>query len=508
MIKKLFSRTFLTILIFLIEFVLIIVGITLLESYYIPVSIVGRILAVFIILHIIYKKENPEYKLPWLFLIALLPLFGVVIYAFFGNERMMKRSFLRYKSAYEKINETYKLLPNENEDKEINGFLKEKYGIEKYIENSAHMKGYIGSKVDYYGEGALFFDALIKDLKSAKSFIFMEYFILSKGYMWDTIHGILLEKVKQGVEVRILYDDMGTLGTLKPSFCRKLNKEGIKTRKFNKIYPIIAVVFNNRDHRKITVIDGKIGYTGGLNIADEYINKEERFGHWKDTAIRIEGGAVNNLTSLFLMDYDISSKTPCDYTKYFANDEDAFENTGYVVPFGDGPRPFYKNLIGQENYLKLIRSAKKYIWISTPYLIIDYALRTALQSAAQSGIDVRLILPGVPDKKIIYNLSRSNYQSLLGSGVKIYEYSPGFIHAKMAVVDDELAFVGTINLDYRSLVHHFECGATMYKCPCIKDIKDDFEKTFEECRVVPENFNQRFITKIFNSVLSLFSPLL
>ena len=508
MIKKLFSKTFLTFFIFIIEFVILIVGLTYLESFYIPISIVGRVLAVFFFLYIVYKKENADYKMPWIVVIGILPLFGVVLYLFFGNQKMMKRSFLRYSKVYEEISKTYNLLPNDNKERDLKDFFLSYYTFEKYMETSAYMKGYIDSKVNYYPSGETFFDALIEDLKSAKQFIFLEYFIIQEGYMWNKVHEILLDKLKQGVEVRVLYDDMGTIGSLKYSFCKKLEKEGIKAEKFNKIYPIIAVIFNNRDHRKIAVIDGKVGYTGGINIADEYINKVERFGYWKDTAIRIEGNAVKNLTALFLMAYDSTARNTSEYPKYFPADVVTFENEGYIVPFGDGPKPFYQNPIGEENYLKLIRSAKKYIWISTPYLIIDYALMGALRSAAQSGVDVRLILPSRPDKRIIYNMSRSNYHTLLESGVKIYEYSPGFNHAKMTVVDDVLAFVGTINLDYRSLVHHFECGATMYKCPCIKDIKTDFDDIIEKSKEIPKDFSQKFITKVLNSVLTLFSPLL
>ena len=327
--------------------------------------------------------------------------------------------------------------------------------------------------------------------------------------MWDGIHEILKQKAAAGVEVRVMYDDIGCAGLLPGSYYKKLKKEGIDCVKFNPFRPVVSGIHNNRDHRKITVIDGKVGYTGGVNLADEYINETSRFGHWKDTALKIQGSAVSNLTVLFLQLFDAMRKSFSDFEKYLGTDYESFDEDGYIHPFGDGPKPFYSELVGSNNFINIINSAEKYVWISTPYLIPDYNLLSALRSAAYRGVDVRIITPGIPDKKIIFNMTRSNYKYLLQAGVKIYEYSPGFIHAKEMLADGVTAFVGTVNLDYRSLVHHYECGAVLYKTPCISEIEEGFEETLQASReITDDNFKMNFFASLLNGILDLFSPML
>lgn len=362
----------------------------------------------------------------------------------------------------------------------------------------------------------MFLKDLLIELKRAKKFIFMEYFIIKPGMMWDSIHEVLIDKVKENVDVRIIYDDIGSLGYLESDYYKKLQKEGIKCYKFNPFYPILSGIYNNRDHRKITIIDGKIAYTGGINIGDEYINLKSPYGHWKDSAIKLNGPAVNNLTKMFLEMYNSISKNEEDIEKYIKlNIEENNNNLdnintdyGFVHPFGDGPKPIYKEQIAENNFINMINNAKKYVYITTPYLIIDYNLTTSLRSAALKGVDVRIITPHIPDKKIIFNLTRSSYKYLLEAGVKIYEYTPGFIHQKSLIVDDNLAFVGTVNFDYRSLVHHYECGVILYNTDSIKDIYIDIKNIIDESQEITlSNFKMRKIDKLISIILFIFSPL-
>ena len=295
-------------------------------------------------------------------------------------------------------------------------------------------------------------------------------------------------------------------------FDKKLIKLGIKCIKFNKYYPIVSVVYNNRDHRKIAVIDGYIGYTGGINIADEYNNIIEKHGYWKDNGVRLYGEAVANLTLMFLKTYNIYSGEKSNYNDFMPHKyhQDKFNGDGFIQPFGDGPAPIYENYVGENVYLNIINQATKYVYITTPYLIVDHLLMNALENAAKRGVDVKIITPGIPDKKIVNLLTRDSYNDLIKSGVKIYEYQPGFIHAKTVISDDDIAVVGTINFDYRSLVHHFECGCYMVKCDCIKDIKNDFQETLKDCKIPNKKlyYSKNLFKRLFVHILKFFAPLM
>lgn len=327
--------------------------------------------------------------------------------------------------------------------------------------------------------------------------------------MWDQIHDILKEKAAQGVEVYFLYDDFGCIATLPWNYHKLLNDEGIHCEIANKFSPVLSRIHNNRDHRKITVIDGKVGFTGGINLADEYINAVEIFGHWKDTAVKLEGEAVRNLMALFLTNWNANSKkNHIDVGKYMNAPLRMTEGKGVVIPFGSGPEPIYKDNVGKNVYLNMINSAKRYLYITTPYLICDREMLNALCLAAQKGVDVRIITPHIPDKRTVFWMTRSNYRVLLNAGVRIFEYTPGFIHAKNFVCDDKFAVCGTLNLDYRSLVHHFECGAWMYEPDCILDMKEDFlntEAISEE--VVNGKTIMRSWQRFIAEVLKVFSPM-
>lgn len=420
---------------------------------------------------VVNKKKNPEFKIPWISIILIVPLFGTLLYGMFFGRKMSRKEIKHFK----KLETEYKdIIENKNYEKEnidiitqgkINNLLHDDYLAQVYTNTTSK----------YYALGEYMFKDMLHDLKNAKEFIFLEYFIVEEGFMWNSILEILTTKVKEGVEVRMLYDDIGCTVTLPRNYDKQLRKLGIKCYKFNKFSPKASCIHNNRDHRKILVIDGKIGYTGGINLADEYINKIVKHGHWKDGGIRLEGMAVNGLTRLFILNSDINNKTITDYKKYEKNHE--VSGSGIYIPFGSGPEPVYKNQVGENIFLNIINQAQKYVYITTPYLIIDYSLSEALKKAAIRGVEVKIITPQIPDKKIIHLTTRSFYNELIEAGVEIYEYKDGFIHAKNIISDDKYGVVGTINFDYRSLVHHYEDGVFMYNTITLPDIKIDIDNT-------------------------------
>lgn len=507
LLKQLFSKFFIVALLILLQVTLIVVLFYVLNALFAPIIIIELFIAFLVVLYIINKDELPEFKVPWLILILTVPLVGVVCYLLFANPRLTKWQNRRLNDTYVKT-KLY-VTPTEAETNRLKTQYPDFYGIDRYLNKNSYLCGRFDSRVTYFKCGEEFFPDLLAQLDKAEKFIFMEYFILAEGKIWDSVHEILKRKVASGVEVRILYDDIGTSGLQKTEYYRTLRKEGIKCYKFHSFHPFVSGVYNYRDHRKITVIDGKVGYTGGINIGDEYANIKKKFGYWKDTAVKIEGPAVSSLSVMFLQLYDLTAKDMSDYSKYLDCDYQIFDDGGYVFPFGDGPKPHYNELIGENNFINMINAAKRYVYITTPYLITDHNLTTAIRNAAYRGVDVRIIVPHIPDKKIIFNITRSKFPSLMKSGVKIYEYTPGFIHAKSVLVDDELAFVGTINFDYRSLVHHFECGAVMYKTPCIADIKEDLENTIAVSSLVTEeNYKQNGFVRLINSFLAVLTPML
>lgn len=507
LLKKLFSKIFISALILLLQVALFLTVLIFFEQYFAVLQIVSAIFGIILFFGIISKKESPEFKLPWMFLMLAFPLFGVAVYCLFANSRMPTKFYRRMIESVCICKNYAELTPAENE--RIKAELGDNYGIESYLRRNAFCRGHLNNRVTYFPLGEEFYKDLLVGLEKAEKFIFMEYFVIDHGRMWDGILDILKRKAGNGVEVRVMYDDIGCAGLLKGSYYKRLRKYGINCVKFNRFLPVVSGIHNNRDHRKITVIDGRVGYTGGINLADEYINAVKRFGHWKDTAVKIEGSAVGNLTALFLQMFDSTAKALSDYSKYLDITYEQFDDEGYINFFGDGPKPIYDEMVGANNYINIINSAKEYVYITTPYLIPDYNLLSALRNAAFRGIDVRIITPHVPDKKIVFNMTRSNYGHLLKSGVKIYEYTPGFVHAKSVIADGKTAFVGTVNLDYRSLVHHYECGAVMLGTPCIKDIEKDFLDTFEKSQEITlENFKMGIVPSFLNAILNIFAPML
>ncbi len=352
-----------------------------------------------------------------------------------------------------------------------------------------------------------------KALEQAEHFIFLEYFIIDEGLMWGEVLEILARKAKEGVDVRLMYDGTCEFVLLPHKYLKLLRELGIKCKVFAPVSPFISTHYNYRDHRKILVIDGYTAFNGGVNLADEYINRVQRFGHWKDTAVMLKGEAVKSFTLMFLQMWNIDEKT-LEFPKKFifpatvSKGNAAEKAGGYVVPYGDWPLDNDK--LGERVYMDILNRALRYVYIMTPYLILDGEMETALKYAAERGVDVAVILPGIPDKKIPYALAKTHYKSLLESGIRIYEYTPGFVHAKVFVSDDREAVVGTINLDYRSLYHHFECATYMYGTDCISDIKSDFQSMLSKCRhVTPETVKkEKWMVKLTGVLMKVASPLL
>ncbi|MFS9044643.1 cardiolipin synthase [Streptococcus rubneri] len=457
------------------------------------------------ILAIVNRNMPPESKVTWL-LIAVVPVFGSLLYLMFGERRLSKKEMKQLENM-----ESMEF--REDNSRELRLKLKEEnkavYGMVKSLLSMDHNADlYNGTSSTFFPLGDQMFKQLLEDLRSAKKFIFMEFYIIDEGLMWDSILEILIEKVKEGVEVKLLYDDIGCMATLAGNYTKRLRKLGIDAHKFNKVIPRLTVAYNNRDHRKILVIDGQIGYTGGINLADEYINQIERFGHWKDSAVRIEGRAVKALTRLFLMTWYINQGEIEDFDKYHMENR-AVDGEGLYIPFGSGPKPIYKSQVGKAVYQNMINQATDYVYITTPYLIIDYDLTEDIRNVALRGVDVRIVTPFIPDKKLIQIVTRGAYPDLMEAGVKIYEYLPGFVHSKQVLVDDEIAVVGTINFDYRSLVHHYENAIWMYETPEIPKIRADFDNIFAVSREIKlETFRVAWYQHLVKEIMQLFAPML
>lgn len=509
-IKFLFNRGMIITYLILLQILFIVYSVFYLHSFlgyfYLLVGYTGGIF----ILYISNRDQEPTYKLPWLFVILILSPMGGIIYLIYGQNRASR--FLM-KRQYAIIKETNKYVKfDENLLKEIEIQNEQVAGQIKYIQQNSGLPIYKNTKTQFLSGGEEFFLKLVKELKKAKKFIFMEYFIIDNGMMLSTILEVLKEKVEQGVKVILMYDDIGCIYKLPYNFDKKLSKLGIECVKFNKFKPILSSVYNNRDHRKISVIDGKVAFTGGINIADEYINVKKRFGHWKDSGIFIEGEAVKSFTLMFLHMYGISTKNRItDFSPYveIQYSEKFQDEPGYVLPFQDGPYPVFSDAVGENIYINMLNQAKKYAYITTPYLIADHNFISAVRLAAKRGVDVRIITPHIPDKRLVFMMTRASYRKLMNDGVKIYEYTPGFMHAKNFIVDDEIGVVSTINADYRSFVHHYECGVWLYKTKSIQDIKKDFLTTLEYCeQITQKNYNFGIFKRFVSDVLSIFSPLM
>ncbi len=480
---------------------------TKLVNYSTGLSIALRILSILAALWIINTEDNPAYKIAWIIFVLILPLLGGLFYVAVGHKRPAK--------GMRKLLDAEAMRTEEelSQDEEI---LDKLGSLDRRVRGDAYYLSKVGgypvwdhTSATFYSIGEEYYAALLEELKKAEHFIFLEYFIVGEGKMWDSILEILEEKAKAGLDVRFIYDDFGCVSLLPANYSRVLEGKGIKSFAFNPFIPLWSLVMNNRDHRKIAVIDGHTAFSGGVNLADEYINEKVRFGHWKDTGFMIKGEAVWNYTVMFLRMWNAYRHTDENYDSFRPHvwHPEPFEGSGFVQPYSDSPLD--DELLGENVYLNILSRAKDYVYIFTPYLIVDHEMQTALCLAAKRGIDVRIVTPGIPDKKTIFQLTRSYYPVLLKAGVRIYEYTPGFLHAKSFVSDDEVAVVGTINMDYRSLYLHFECGTVFFRNPLVREVKADSLRTMDKSRELSlKDTRQSFFGILFCAVLRVFSPLL
>lgn len=506
LLSLIFSRFFVIALLLAIQVGIIIVAyIFFMDKVPYLVGIV-RFFSLIMVLYLFNCPMDSSAKLTWMFIISIAPLLGTGFLWF-------TRSNLGHRMERDMLKKQIDLTRNSIEQPEnvIRELEHDGSGTDdlcRYLKRSGCFPLYDQTEVTYFPSGEAKFKAMLEEMEKAEKFIFMEYFIVEEGYMWGRILDVLTRKVKEGVEVRVMYDGMCEMSTLPADYWKLLEKVGIKSKPFSPIKPFVSTHYNYRDHRKILVIDNKVAFNGGVNLADEYINHIERFGHWKDTAIMLKGPAVRSFALLFLQMWNINEKNP-DYDAWLGKEApEPKEAKGYVMPYGDSPLDEYK--VGETVYMDILNRATDYVHIMTPYLILDDELETALKYAAQRGVDVKMILPGIPDKKIVYALAKTHYIQLLEAGVRIFEYTPGFVHAKVFVSDDTKAVVGTINLDYRSLYHHFECATYLYKTACVPEIEGDFQETLTKCREVTRETLKKepLFIKIAGPIAKLVAPLL
>lgn len=505
LLRLIFSRFFLIVLLLALQVLVMVAAYGWLrEKLPILVSLQG-LFSLGMVLYLFNCEMDSTAKLTWMFLIAVMPLPGAILLAF--TQANLGHRELR-REVEEQITETMDILPQKEEVLcKLEGDSSGTAELSAYLRHSGCFPVCDGTQTRYFPGGEEMLEALLPELEKAERFIFLEFFIIEEGTMWGRILEVLTRKAREGVDVRVMYDGMCESFHLPAGYWKLLEKQGIRAKAFAPIIPLLSSHYNYRDHRKILVIDGRIAYTGGVNLADEYINRVRRFGRWKDAAIELRGGAVKSFTLLFLQMWNIGAEAP-EYAPFLEDAPAPDKPQGYVLPYGDCPLDREK--VGESVYMDILNRAKDYVHIMTPYLILDGELEAALRFAALRGVQVQLILPGIPDKQMAYALAKTHYRALLEAGVELYEYSPGFVHAKVFVSDDIKAVVGSINLDYRSLYHHFECAAYLYRTACIPEIEADFQRTLKQCRrVTPESVRQekRFY-KLLGSLMKFLAPLM
>ena len=476
-----------------------------LNNYSTAISVATSALAFLITLRIYGLHINAAYKISWIILILVFPVFGLTIYFLFGRtgavssiKKRFDANLARLRASHAPALEKSAALPCASRTAKNHA---------QYLAGVGY-PAYANTDVTFYGDTCEALEAQKTALRSAEKFIFMEYHAIEDASAWQEIEDILAERAAHGVEVRVFYDDVGSIGFINSAFVKKLEARGIQCRMFNPVIPVLNVFMNNRDHRKITVVDGRVGFTGGYNLAEEYFNRTHPYGQWKDTGVRLEGDAVRGLTLIFLELWGATQKTPIEIEPYLPAVDYTAREGGLVVPYADNPLDDLP--VGENVYLNLIRSAREYVYITTPYLILSDEMQRALTLAAASGVDVRIVTPGIPDKKTVFSVTRSYYAALAKSGVRIYEYAPGFIHAKQCVADGREAVVGTINFDFRSLYLHFENACWFTGCRAVDDVRRDFDELFPVCREVTQEYAARrsLALRGWQCVLRLFSPLL
>ena len=500
-----FSRLVITVVLVLLQAFWLFAVFNWLSEYAQWISRTGLALSVIMCLALIRQDSTvPEFKISWMILFMLMPVQSGLLYLLWGNKRPVFGLRRRLERAGQAMDPTRR--PDPAAEDQLEKADPRAAMTAKYLHDYAPAPVCSGTAVKYYPDGQSMFADMLPALRSAEHSIYVESFIIGMGEMWGQIHEILRQKAAAGLDVRVIYDDAGCLSLLPHNYAEILQADGIRAFSFNRCVPVLNLVMNNRDHRKIMVIDGKIGFTGGVNLADEYINKLKRFGYWKDSGVRLEGPGATSLAGIFLTfwkaKYPDEEIDPArDLPEVKPQETDCL-----VQPFADSPVD--REAVAKNTYLELINQAQKRLYICTPYLILDNDLLSCLRLAAKRGVDVRIYTPGVPDKPTIYQLTRSYFPHLLRAGVKIYSYTPGFLHAKTWLMDDRIAAVGTVNLDYRSLYLHFENSVLIYGGAVLDDVRRDLaEIERESAAVTLADCRTGFFGTMYSAVLRLVAPL-
>ena len=503
--RAIFGRTGLILLLFLLQAGLLAAVMVWFRDWQAHLMGGSTVLAVAAVLVVLNSDLDPTAKLTWMVVMAAFPVFGALFYWYTRRDvghRLLKGIMAERQTQSRRLIDQDPKVLRALEDREPGAA-----GMARYVRRSGCFPVFDGTEAVYFPSGEEFFQRLLPELEQAEKFIFLEYFIVDEGHMWDSILEILKRKAAQGVDVRLMYDGTCEFTLLPRDYPKQIEKYGIQCQVFAPLEPFVSTQYNYRDHRKILVIDGHTAFTGGVNLADEYINRYEKYGHWKDTALMLRGPAAASFTVMFLQLWSADLRTP-EYHKFLSAPVEKRSCSGFVMPYSDSPLD--NDRVGEQVYIDLLNRAKKYVHIMTPYLILDGQMESALCYAARRGVDVRIILPGIPDKKSAYYLAKTHFATLNNAGVKLYTYTPGFVHAKSFVVDDTEAVVGTINLDYRSLYHHFECAVYLHGVDAVADIERDFQKTQEKCRRVTRETikSEKWTVKLAGFVLKTVAPLL
>jgi len=485
-LRFVFSRPFFTGFFIILQLFALLLVVLVLNEYFLLFYVISLLLGIILVLYIVSRGGNPAYKIAWIIPILAMPIFGTLLFLVFGRDTLTKRE--RQRMDY--VTEKYAAAMEAAAGGYSPALPADAACISRYIQQTAFAPAYPDTETKYLAPGEIMHEEMLRALESAERFIFLEYYIIRPGIMWDSVHEILKRKAAAGVDVRVIYDDWGCMFRLPDDYDKVLEAEGIRCSVFSRFRPELSSRFNNRNHRKICVVDGNIGFTGGINISDEYINASPRCGHWLDCGIMLRGRGVYGLTAMFLSMWDVIRGEDDDFTQFCPSADvcRCMQAPGLVQPFMDSPLD--DHAVGENVYLQIISRATRYVYINSPYLIVDNEILTALCTAAQSGVDVRITTPAICDSRIVHEITRSYYEPLIRAGVKLYEYTPGMVHAKTFVSDDRTGVVGSINLDYRSLYLHYECAVWMYKTAAVAEMKaaylDEVEKstviTAEMCR--------------------------
>ena len=505
LLRAIFSRTGLILLLFLVQVGLLLSVMVWFQEWQAHAMGGSLLLSAVSIVMVLNTDLDPTAKLTWLVVMALFPVFGALF--FWYTRRDVGHRLLKKVMTERQIRSRHLIEQDAAVFKALDARTPGAAGMARYVRRSGCFPVFDGTETVYFPSGEKLLARLLQELEKAEKFIFMEYFILDEGEMWDAILRILERKAAAGVDVRVMYDGTCEFTLLPRDYPKELEKKGIRCQVFAPLEPFVSTHYNFRDHRKITVIDGRVAFTGGVNLADEYINRVEKYGHWKDTGLMLRGKAARSFTVMFLQLWSAERNSP-EYADFLGEPEESVDAPGFVMPYSD--TPLDGDRVGEQVYIDLLNRARRYVHIMSPYLILDGQMESALCYAARRGVDVKIILPGIPDKRSAYNLAKTHFAALNQAGVKLYTYTPGFVHAKSFVVDDTEAVVGTINLDYRSLYHHFECAAYLNGCTAIADIEADFSETLTKCRRVTRESikGEKWTVKLSGFILKTIAPLL